>query len=78
MFIKKNYFLFIIAFCFLTTIQIWSQNIPPVLTATGDQYYCPQGQMNVVTDFNIVDPDDTEIEAIYIQISTGYINEKTF
>ncbi|MDV7186388.1 T9SS type B sorting domain-containing protein [Lutibacter sp. TH_r2] len=49
-------------------------NIPPTLTATGDQYYCPQTQLNVVTDFNIIDPDDTEIEAVYIQISTGYVN----
>ncbi|MFL1011236.1 T9SS type B sorting domain-containing protein [Flavisericum labens] len=50
----------------------WSQNIAPILTATGNQPYCPQNQINIVTDFNIVDPDDTEIEALYIQISTGY------
>jgi len=78
MFVKKNYSLFIIAFCFLTTIQIWAQNISPTLTATGNQYYCPQSQINVVTDFNIVDPDDTETEAIYIQISTGYIKGEDF
>ncbi len=57
----------------------WSQiNIPPVVTAIGDQFYCPLSQINIVTDFNIVDPDDTEIEAIYIQISSGYssINDR--
>ena len=34
--------------------------------------YCPLSQINVVTDFNIVDPDDTTIAAVYVQISTGY------
>ena len=29
--------------------------------------------MNIVTDFNIVDPDDIEIDAIKVQISTGYV-----
>jgi len=48
-------------------------NIPPNLDAIGDQYYCPLSQINVVTDFNIIDPDDTEIESLSIQISTGYL-----
>ncbi|MCF7561654.1 T9SS type B sorting domain-containing protein [Sabulilitoribacter multivorans] len=50
----------------------WSQNIAPTLTATGNQAYCPQSQINIVTDFDIVDPDDTEIQALFIQISAGY------
>lgn len=48
-------------------------NIAPVLTATGNQIYCPATYMKIVTDFNIVDPDDTGIDAVYIQISSGYI-----
>jgi gliding motility-associated-like protein len=59
---------------FLSIISCWSQNIAPTLTATGNEYYCPKSQINIVTDFNIVDPDDTDIEALYIQISTGYEN----
>jgi len=53
---------------------VWSQstNIPPTITAIGNQAYCPLSEINIVTDFDIVDPDDTEIEALYIQISTGY------
>ncbi len=51
----------------------WTQNIAPTLTAIGNQPYCPQSEINIVTDFNVVDPDDTEIEAFYIQISTGYV-----
>lgn len=50
----------------------WSQNEPPKIIATGDQSYCPTTQLNIVTSFDIIDPDDTEIDAFYIQISTGY------
>ena len=48
-------------------------NIAPILTATGNQIYCPGTSMKIVTDFNIVDPDDTGIDAVYIQISSGYV-----
>ena len=27
---------------------------PPTLTASGDQYYCPLEEINIVTDFDIV------------------------
>lgn len=50
----------------------FSQNIAPTLTATGNQAYCPKSQINIVSDFDITDPDDTEIEALFVQISTGY------
>ena len=49
-------------------------NVPPILSATGNQIYCPQTQTKIVIDFNIIDPDDSGIDAIYIQISSGYIN----
>jgi gliding motility-associated-like protein len=51
----------------------WSQtNLPPTITATGDQFYCPLSQINIALDFNIIDPDNTLIDAVFIQISTGY------
>jgi len=60
--------------CFTCLNYSWSQtNIPPSLDATGNQSYCPLSQVNIVTDFNIVDPDDIEIDAIKVQISTGYV-----
>lgn len=49
-------------------------NEPPVLSAVGDQYYCSQDQIPIVTSFDIEDVDDTEIESLNIQISTGYRN----
>ncbi len=49
-------------------------NVAPILSAIGDQIYCPGSSMKIVTDMTIVDPDDTGIDAIYIQISSGYVN----
>lgn len=66
--LKKN-----LITCFaLFALVGWSQNIPPNLIAAGDQSYCPGTQINVATSFNIIDPDDTEIDAFFIQISEGY------
>jgi gliding motility-associated-like protein len=49
-------------------------NDAPILIATGNQIYCPGSQINIVTNMTITDPDDTGIDAIYIQISSGYVN----
>jgi gliding motility-associated-like protein len=47
--------------------------LPPVLNATGDQLYCPQNTINIVTDITIThDPAELGTEAVYIQISSGY------
>ncbi|SFE27015.1 Ig-like domain-containing protein [Flavobacterium xueshanense] len=48
----------------------------PRITATGNQNYCPQTSLKIVTDVNITGANatDTETEAIYIQISSGYVN----
>ncbi|ULC60670.1 T9SS type B sorting domain-containing protein [Flaviramulus sp. BrNp1-15] len=67
-----NNVIYCIVFFILASYSCFSQNEAPTLTASGNQPYCPNSQINIVTDFDIVDPDDTEIEALYIQISTGY------
>ena len=59
-----------------TTYRSLLNNVAPILTATGNQIYCPQSQINIVTNFTIVDPDDTGIDAIYIQISSGYVSSQ--
>ena len=59
---------------FLNTIVFFGQtNQPPIVTAVGNQIYCPQSEQNIVESFSITDPDDTTIDAFYIQISTGYV-----
>lgn len=45
---------------------------PPVVSAVGDQIYCPQTEQNIVTAFNIVDNDSNSTSGFYIQISSGY------
>ena len=48
---------------------------PPVITATGDQLYCPKNYINIVTGFSIThDPTETGTQAVFIQISSGYSN----
>lgn len=51
----------------------WAQtNTAPEVEAQGDQIYCPLSKTSIVTDFKITNGSD-QIEAIYIQISEGYI-----
>lgn len=49
-----------------------SQNVAPNLSATGDQVYCAGTPIKIVTNMTIVDPDDAGIDAVYVQISSGY------
>lgn len=71
---------------FLFTLIFWEQqsqnidqsnrninNTPPNISATGLQMYCPQSHLKIVTDFQIIDPDDIGALAIYIQITSGYV-----
>lgn len=47
--------------------------VPPVIKASGDQFYCPQSSINIVTDLTIThDPAEPATQAVYIQISSGY------
>lgn len=64
--------LFICFFCCIPYFIYSQTNVAPEVNATGDQIYCPLTSIPVATTFTITDPDDTEIDAFYIQISTGY------
>ncbi|MFL2610328.1 MAG: choice-of-anchor L domain-containing protein, partial [Flavobacteriaceae bacterium] len=67
---NKNIFFFILFS--LLVCDLSSQNQPPVITSEGNSTYCPQTSQDIVTFFNIEDPDDTTLDALYIQISEGY------
>lgn len=69
---KKNRSLTLLVLL-LISVNFWAQ-APPELSATGNQAYCPESEINIVTDFDIFNPDAEVINAIYIQISVGYIN----
>lgn len=47
---------------------------PPVLLVTGNQTYCPGSSLPIAESVSLTDPDDTSTDAIYIQISSGYVN----
>ena len=53
--------------------QLTNANLPPVISSEGDAIYCPQTEQNIVTSFDIDDPDDTTLDALYVQISQGYV-----
>ena len=57
----------------LNSFASFSQSVAPTVTATGNQIYCPQSQQNIVSSFDITDPDSTNTSGFYIQISTGYV-----
>ena len=58
---------------FFVNSVIAQNNLPPVIISEGNSVYCPQTEQNIVTSFNIEDPDDTTLDALYIQISEGYV-----
>lgn len=71
---KHSTLIFFLLALFLSNYS-WAQtDIAPTITATGEQVYCPLSQIKVVTSFNITDPDDTTVDAFFIQISEGYVN----
>lgn len=45
-----------------------------IISATGNQVYCPQSSTKIVTDVTISATEENSIKAIYIQISSGYVN----
>lgn len=51
-----------------------TDNLPPVINATGDQSYCPGVAIPIVESVSITDPDDTTIEKVFVQISSNYAN----
>ncbi|WP_194768715.1 T9SS type B sorting domain-containing protein [Tamlana sp. I1] len=73
MYFKLKFCIPVTILCLFISVFGQTQNVAPELTATGNQAYCPKSQIKIVTDFDIIDPDDTEIDALFVQISTGYI-----
>ena len=72
---KKHSTLIFFLFTLFVFSYGWAQtDIAPNISATGDQVYCPLNKINVVTAFDITDPDDTTVSAFFIQISQGYKN----
>lgn len=54
------------------TKATFAQAPAPILTASGDQLYCPLSAIPIVTDFDIQNPSSAPINEVYVQISEGY------
>ena len=66
---KRRLYIFAVCFFLLIPGMVHSQtNIAPEVSAVGDQMYCPQTSIPIATSFNIIDPDDTEIDAFYERV----------
>ena len=57
-------------FSFFALAQTGSE--PPIISAEGDQFYCPLTEIAIVSEISISNPDETVIEAFFVQISSGY------
>lgn len=70
----KNYVFFKIILGLLIFIpKITNAINPPVITATGNQIYCPGTPQSIVQTVSITfDPAEPTTDAVYIQISSGY------
>lgn len=68
-----NKLFFLLFFIVEAFVYGQSSNVAPILTATGNQIYCPGTSIKIVTNMTIVDPDDPGVAAVYIQISSGYV-----
>jgi len=66
---NKTFFLLFLLSCHFLSAQV---DTPPSITATGRQAFCKGSAITIATDFTITDPDDTGIDAFFIQISSGY------
>lgn len=63
----------IICFVFIMLSQILCAQNPPNITATGNQFYCGESPMSIVTDVAISGGSGNDIlEEVFLQIATGY------
>jgi gliding motility-associated-like protein len=67
----KVFVLVLLVFCF----ESLSQNLPPEISVLGDQFYCPETPIPIVTSATISDPnpEDTTLEEVFVQIAEGYV-----
>lgn len=68
---KYTLVLFIILLC---AFYSFSQNLPPEISVVGEQIYCSEIPVPIVTSATISDPnpEDTTLPEIFVQIAEGY------
>lgn len=70
--IKNNFIALVLLVC---SLESFSQNLPPEIQVTGDQLYCAEAPIPIVTSVSITDvnPEDTTLDEVFIQIAEGYV-----
>ena len=68
---QKNRTIFYVLMTIL--VGLFQLEAQPIIQAEGDQFYCPQSEIPIATSFSINDPSNFEIDALHIQIATGYV-----
>lgn len=58
--------------------SICEVNLPPEISVSARNPYCPEDIILIAENFNITDPDDVSIELFTVQISSGYVNGSDF
>lgn len=54
-------------------ICVQAQNTEaPIVQAQGSDFYCPLTEQSIVSSFSITSSTESDVEAFYIQISSGY------
>jgi len=56
----------------ISQFLISQSNEAPVVSAFGNQAFCPGSTVPIVENFSITDMDDLDIDVFFIQISEGY------
>ena len=62
-----------VVFLLITGIYSFAQvDLPPEVSVSGRQAYCPESEINIGSNFTITDPDSPGIQTFNIQIASGY------
>ena len=69
--VKYNVIVLVLLLC---NFKSFSQDFPPEIGVMGEQLYCPNTLIPIVTDVTIsdVNPEDTTLEQVFVQIAEGY------
>jgi gliding motility-associated-like protein len=69
--IKYNVIVLVLLVC---NVKSFSQNFPPEISVVGDQFYCAEAPIPVVSSATISDlnPEDSTLNEVFVQIAEGY------
>jgi gliding motility-associated-like protein len=72
---KKMKYIFFVLVLLVFYFVSFSQNLPPEISVLGDQFYCAETPVPIVSSATISDPnpEDIILEEVFVQIAEGYV-----